>query len=46
MNKAPKIFDESNKQEYISTVRDNTKNFDTEYSHSNGKAQFNEEVNF
>ena len=46
VNKAPKIFDESNKQEYISTVRDNTKNFDTEYSHSNGKAQFNEEVNF
>lgn len=44
--KAKIIFDESNKQEYISRVRDNTKNFDTEYSHSNGKAQFNEWTNF
>ena len=40
------IFDENNKQDYIRYIRDNTKDFDTEYNLAGGKAQFSEGTNF
>lgn len=40
------IFDKNNHENTIKYIRDNTENFDDEYSSASGKAQFDEKSNF